>query len=60
MMVIDTPEKSAALVRAFEKADQRGPYVPTCDIMKVLEEGEKEADRFVRELRLKKERNETP
>jgi hypothetical protein len=41
MLVIDTPEKAQKLVEAFEAAERRGPYVPKHDIMKELEEGEK-------------------
>jgi len=38
MLVIDTPEKAQRLVEAFRAAEKRGPYVPSCDIMKKLEE----------------------
>jgi lipoate-protein ligase A len=41
MMEIDTDEKVEALIKAFEAAERRGPYVPKHDIMKELEEGEK-------------------
>jgi hypothetical protein len=41
MLVIDTPEKAQRILEAFEAADKRGPYVPECDFMKELEEGEK-------------------
>ena len=49
MLVIDTPEKAAKLVEAFEAAKRRGPYVPKYDVMKELEEG----DRIIKEIREK-------
>lgn len=48
MMVIDTDEKLDNLVRAFRDAEKRGPYIPTTDVFKELEEGEK----LIRSLRL--------
>ncbi|MDR2698789.1 MAG: hypothetical protein LBB30_03835 [Candidatus Methanoplasma sp.] len=39
MLVIDTPEKAAKLVEAFEAAERRGPYIPKYDVMKELEDG---------------------
>jgi len=41
MLVIDTPEVAERLLKAFENAEKRGPYVPTCNFRKMLEEGEK-------------------
>lgn len=59
MMEIDTPEKARRLIEAFEAAERRGPYVPSCDIMKELEDGKKDLERLVEELRLEKERSRT-
>jgi len=47
MMVIDTPEKAAKLVEAFEAADRRGPYVPKHDVWKELEESERSIEEFL-------------
>jgi len=55
MLVIETPEQAERLVEAFRVAERRGPYVPSCDIMKVLEEGEKDLLLYAEELRKKKE-----
>jgi hypothetical protein len=41
MMEIDTDEKVENLIKAFEAAERRGPYVPKYDIIKELEEGER-------------------
>jgi len=42
MLVIDTPEVAERLLKAFENAEKRGPYVPKCgDFWKLLEESEK-------------------
>lgn len=38
MMVIDTDEKLDNLIQAFKNADERGPYVPTTNVFKELEE----------------------
>ena len=51
MMEIDTPEKAMRLVEAFRAAERRGPYIPECDVMKELEESEKNLDRFLEEFR---------
>ena len=58
-MEIDTPEKVQRLVEAFEAAERRGPYVPTCDIMKVLEEGERDLERFIEEFRAEIKRSKS-
>jgi len=50
MMVIDTPEAAARLVAAFEAAEKRGPYVPEYDIIKLLEEGEKDIPELKKRL----------
>ncbi|MDR0524217.1 MAG: hypothetical protein LBG62_07365 [Candidatus Methanoplasma sp.] len=41
MMVIDTDEKLQNLILAFEDRKKRGPYVPTTNVFKELEESEK-------------------
>ena len=41
MLVIETDEQIKALEEALEEAERRGPYVPTCDILKVLDESKK-------------------
>jgi len=41
MLVIDTPEVAERLLKAFENAEKRGPYVPTCNFRKMLDESEK-------------------
>ena len=61
MLVIDTPEAAENLVAAFRAAEKRGPYVPTCDIMKLLEEGDKQLPQIIeniRRQRVEKERRE--
>jgi len=55
MLVIDTPEKAAKLVEAFEAAERRGPYVPECDVMKELEEGRK----IMKDIMERQKRDET-
>jgi len=47
MLVIDTPEKAANLVKAFEAAERRGPYVPECNAMKKLEEDKERIGEFI-------------
>jgi len=54
MLVIDTPEAAENLVKAFRIAEKRGPYVPECDVMKELEEGQKDLERFVEKYGLGK------
>jgi len=39
MLEIDTSEKAERLVAAFRARELRGPYIPSCDIEKELEEG---------------------
>ncbi|MDR2699132.1 MAG: hypothetical protein LBB30_05610 [Candidatus Methanoplasma sp.] len=56
MLVIDTPEKAAKLVEAFEAAEHRGPYVPKHDVMKDLEEGEKNLKKFAERYKAAKNR----
>jgi len=51
MLEIDTPEKAANLVKAFEAAERRGPYVPKHDVMKILEESKKNAVKFAEECK---------
>jgi len=41
MLVIDSPEVAQRLLEAYEEAERRGPYVPTCNFRKMLEEDEK-------------------
>jgi len=48
--VIDTQEAADNLVAAFRAAEKRGPYVPSCDILKVLEEGEKDIPELKKRL----------
>jgi len=50
MMVIDTQEAADNLVAAFRAAEKRGPYVPSCDILKVLEEGRKDIPELKKRL----------
>ena len=57
MLVIDTPEKAAKLVEAFEAAERRGPYVPECDVMKELEDGERFIKEYVEKRRAEKEKS---
>ncbi|MCL1810758.1 MAG: hypothetical protein FWG41_00840 [Methanomassiliicoccaceae archaeon] len=57
MLVIDTPEKAEALVRAFEAAEKRGPYVPSCDIMKKLEEDKRIMEEYFKERNAEKEKD---
>jgi len=56
MLVIDTPEKAQRLVEAFEAAERRGPYVPSCDIMKKLEEDERIMKEYFEKRKTEKER----
>jgi hypothetical protein len=56
MLVIDTPEKVAKLVEAFEAAERRGPYIPEHDIMKILEEGDKSLEKFAEEYKAARKR----
>ncbi len=56
MMMLDTPEKIQKLVEAFEAAERRGPYVPSCDIMKKLEEDKKIFEEGLAKRRAEKER----
>ncbi|MDR0524216.1 MAG: hypothetical protein LBG62_07360 [Candidatus Methanoplasma sp.] len=48
MMVIDTDEKLQNLILAFEDAEKRGPYVPTTNVFKELEENRKK----IKDLRI--------
>lgn len=41
MLEIDTPEKVRILEKAFEEADRRGPYIPKTNVLKELEENNK-------------------
>jgi hypothetical protein len=41
MLVIDTPEVAERLLKAFENAEKRGPYVPKCDFFQLVKENEK-------------------
>ncbi|MDR2698984.1 MAG: hypothetical protein LBB30_04850 [Candidatus Methanoplasma sp.] len=60
MLVIDTPEKAAKLVEAFEAAERRGPYIPEHDIMKILEESDKSLEKFVEEYKAARKRGNPP
>lgn len=59
MMEIDTPDKARRLVEAFRAAERRGPYVPTCDIMKELEEGRRIMKEILARQRAERERSDT-
>ena len=55
MMVIDTKEAAENLVKAFEAAEKRGPFVPEYDIMKVLEEGRKDIPELKKRIEMHRE-----
>jgi len=40
-MVIDTSEAAQGLLEAFKEAEIRGPYVPKRDIIRLMDEQEK-------------------
>ncbi|AIZ57113.1 hypothetical protein Mpt1_c12510 [Candidatus Methanoplasma termitum] len=50
MMVIDTKEAAENFVAAWRAAEKRGPYVPEFDMLKVLEEGEKDIPELKKRL----------
>jgi hypothetical protein len=41
MMEIDTEEKVERLIEAFRKAEERGPYKSSTNVLKDLEDGKK-------------------
>jgi len=50
MMVIDTKEAAENLVAAFRAAEERGPFVPKYDVLKLQEESEKEIPELKKRL----------
>ncbi|MCL1810759.1 MAG: hypothetical protein FWG41_00845 [Methanomassiliicoccaceae archaeon] len=56
MLVIDTPEKAEALVRAFEAAEKRGPIERKYNVMKKLEDDKKALEEIWAKRKAEKER----
>ena len=50
MMVIDTKEAAENFVAAWRAAEKRGPFVPEYDVMKMLEESEKDIPELKKRL----------